>query len=233
MSGLARPRVLVIDDERYMRDMLEMGLAQHGFDVTCAADGTTAIAALDRVRPQVVLLDIMMPQIDGMSLIPMLRRVSEVPIVMLSALEEPHDKIAAFAAGADDYVGKPFDLGELAARLHSRLRRPQLSKRDALAFADIAMDMTTREVTIGTSAVELTAREFDLLATLLREPGRVFTREQLIDRVWGFDAVVEPNVVETYISYLRAKIDRPAMRSLIRTIRRVGYTIREESAKVP
>jgi DNA-binding response OmpR family regulator len=218
----------VIDDERHMRDMLEMGLAQHGFDVTSAADGLAALAVLGTQNPDVIVLDIMMPKIDGMSLIPMLRRASEVPIVMLSAREEPHDKIAAFTAGADDYVGKPFDLGELAARLHSRIRRPQLSKRDILVFGEITMDLATREANYGTKSLALTTREFDLLATLIREPGRVFTREQLIDRVWGSDAAVEPNVVETYISYLRTKLELPRGTSLIRTIRRVGYTIRSD-----
>jgi DNA-binding response OmpR family regulator len=117
-------------------------------------------------------------------------------------------------------------LGELAARLHSRLRRPQLARRDTISYADVVMDVATREVERAGVRVSLTAREFDLLATLLREPGRVFTREQLIDKVWGYDAAVEPNVVETYISYLRGKLDREAEKPLIRTIRRVGYTAR-------
>ena len=221
------PRVLVIDDERYMREMLEMGLVQHGFEVRTAADGSTALESIATWEPDVVVLDIMMPKIDGMSLIPMIRRASEVPIVMLSARDEPHDKIAALTAGADDYLGKPFNLGELAARLHSRLRRPMLAQPATLAFADLAMDLAKREVSRAGTAVALTVREFDLLATLLREPGRVFTREQLIDRVWGYEAAVEQSAVDTYISYLRAKIDAPPHEPLIRTIRRVGYTLRD------
>jgi DNA-binding response OmpR family regulator len=221
------PRVLVIDDERYMRDMLEMGLAQHGFAVRTAADGAAALESLAAFDPDVVVLDIMMPKIDGMSLIQMIRRTSEVPIVMLSARDEPHDKIAALTAGADDYLGKPFNLGELAARLHSRLRRPMLAQPATLAFADLAMDLAKREVSRGGAPLALTVREFDLLATLLREPGRVFTREQLIDRVWGYEAAVEQSAVDTYISYLRAKIDAPPHEPLIRTIRRVGYTLRD------
>jgi DNA-binding response OmpR family regulator len=145
---------------------------------------------------------------------------------MLSARKEVPDKIAALTAGADDYLGKPFDLGELAARLHSRLRRPQLSKPQIVTFDDITMDLERREVSRSDRQIALTTREFDLLATLLREPGRVFTREQLIDRVWGDDAAVEPNVVETYVSYLRGKLDEPDKASIIRTVRRVGYTIR-------
>ncbi|HET9028676.1 MAG TPA: response regulator transcription factor [Candidatus Aquilonibacter sp.] len=226
MSSLANPRILVVDDEQHMREMLDIGLSQFGFDVTCAPDGPAALALLEAVRPDVIVLDVMMPKIDGTSLVPLLRRLTEAPIVMLSARKEAPDKIAALTAGADDYVGKPFDLGELAARLHSRLRRPQLLKRDTIAYADIVMDLRMREVERNGERVVLTSREFDLLATLLREPGRVFTREQLIDKVWGFDAAVEPNVVETYISYLRSKLERPGASPLIRTIRRVGYTAR-------
>jgi two-component system, OmpR family, response regulator PrrA len=226
MPILDRPRVLVVDDERNMRNMLELGLAQHGFDVTSAADGAEA---LNRVREEsfdAIVLDVMMPRIDGTSLVPMLRRITEAPIIMLSARKEAPDQIAALTAGADDYVGKPFDLGELAARLHSRLRRPLLAKRDTLAYGGIALDHAARAAEFNGTPLELTAREFDVLAVLVREPGRVFTREQLIDKVWGFDAAVEPNVVETYISYLRTKLDKAGGSGLIRTIRRVGYTLR-------
>lgn len=189
-------------------------------------DGPAALSLVEAARPDVIVLDVMMPKIDGTSLVPMLRRVTEAPIVMLSARKDAPEKIAALTAGADDYVGKPFDLGEVAARLHSRLRRPQLAKRDTITYADVVMDVTTREVERAGIRVSLTAREFDLLATLLREPGRVFTREHLIDKVWGYDPAVEPNVVETYTSYLRSKLDRDAPKPLIRTIRRVGYTAR-------
>jgi two-component system response regulator PrrA len=224
---VSKPRVLVIDDEPEMRGVLDLGLAQHGFDVQAAADGQAALAILrSGWRPDAIVMDVMMPKVDGMTLIPMVRRLTEAPILMLSARKEVPDKIAALTAGADDYLGKPFDLGELAARLHSRLRRPQLSKPQTIAFGDIAMDLERREVTRGNQPLGLTTREFDLLATLLREPGRVFTREQLIDRVWGNDAAVEPNVVETYVSYLRGKLDEPDKPSLIRTVRRVGYTVR-------
>jgi len=224
---VSKPRILVIDDEPEMRGVLDLGLAQHGFDVQAAADGQAALAILrSGWRPDAIVMDVMMPKVDGMTLIPMVRRLTEAPILMLSARKEVPDKIAALTAGADDYLGKPFDLGELAARLHSRLRRPQLSKPQIISHGDITMDLERREVTRGNQPIALTTRDFDLLATLLREPGRVFTREQLIDRVWGNDAAVEPNVVETYVSYLRGKLDEPDAASLIRTVRRVGYTIR-------
>lgn len=227
-SSIGATRVLVVDDELRMRNMLEIGLSHYGFLVTCAADGSQALALLRDGSFDVIVLDVMMPRIDGTSLVPMIRRLTEAPIVMLSARKEAPDKIAAFVAGADDYVGKPFDLGELAARLNSRTRRPHLAQRDVIAYAQIVLDTTRREAECGGTRLDLTTREFDVLATLLREPGRVFTREQLIDAVWGIDAEVEPNVVETYISYLRGKLDAAGGRGLIRTIRRVGYTLRAD-----
>jgi DNA-binding response OmpR family regulator len=226
MASLGNPTVLVVDDERNVREMLEIGLAQHGFDVICAIDGPHALAMLRDTMPDAILLDVMLPKVDGVSLVPLIRRLTEAPIVMLSALSDAQDKIAGLSAGADDYVGKPFDLGEVAARLRAQLRRPQLVKRDVVRYADVVIDTTTRRVETQSGLIELTAREFDLLLTFLREPGRVFTREQLLDRVWGRDAAVEPSVVETYVSYLRAKLGEEGPRPLIRTIRGVGYTVR-------
>jgi DNA-binding response OmpR family regulator len=226
MASLDSPSVLVVDDEPNVREMLEIGLVHHGFAVRCAADGPGALRMLADGVPDAILLDVMLPKIDGISLIPMIRRLTEAPILMLSALGDPQNKIGGLVAGADDYVSKPFDLGEIAARLRAQLRRPQLAKRDVIRYADIVIDIATRRVETASGQVDLTAREFDLLATLLREPGRVFTREQLLDRVWGIDAAVEPNVIETYVSYLRGKLGPRGPRPLIRTIRRVGYTAR-------
>ena len=206
MASLDNPTILVVDDEPNVREMLEIGLAQYGFVVRCAVDGAQALGMLPECRPDAILLDIMLPKIDGVSLLPLFRRVTEAPILMLSALSDAQDKIAGLAAGADDYVGKPFDLGEVAARLRAQLRRPQLAKRDVIRYADVVVDINSRRVETASGEIELTAREFDLLVTLLREPGRVFTRDQLLDRVWGRDTAVEPNIVETYVSYLRSKL---------------------------
>ena len=225
MASLDNPTILVVDDEPNVREMLEIGLAQYGFVVRCAVDGAQALGMFE-CRPDAILLDIMLPKIDGVSLLPLFRRVTEAPILMLSALSDAQDKITGFAAGADDYVGKPFDLGEVAARLRAQLRRPQLAKRDVIRYADVVVDINSRRVETASGEIELTAREFDLLVTLLREPGRVFTRDQLLDRVWGRDTAVEPNIVETYVSYLRSKLGEAGPRPLIRTIRRVGYTAR-------
>jgi DNA-binding response OmpR family regulator len=226
MASLGNPTVLVVDDETNVREMLSIGLAQNGFEVLSAADGAQALAALRTSTPDAILLDVMLPKVDGISLVPLIRRLTEAPIVMLSALGDARDKISGLAAGADDYVAKPFDLGEVAARLRAQLRRPQLAKRDVIRYADVVVDVASRRVEATPGAIELTVREFDLLVTFLREPGRVFTREQLLDRVWGRDTAVEPNVVETYVSYLRAKLGDRGARPLIRTIRRVGYTAR-------
>jgi DNA-binding response OmpR family regulator len=225
MASLDNPTILVVDDEPNVREMLAIGLSQHGFNVHCAVDGAQALSMLPACRPDAILLDIMLPKVDGVSLLPLFRRITEAPILMLSALSDAQDKIAGLTAGADDYVGKPFDLGEVAARLRAQLRRPQLAKRDVIRYADVVLDVNSRRAQTAAGAIELTAREF-VLATLLREPGRVFTRDQLLDRVWGQDAAVEPNVVETYVSYLRAKLGESGPRPLIRTIRRVGYTAR-------
>jgi DNA-binding response OmpR family regulator len=226
MGSLDSPVVLVVDDERNVREMLEIGLSQHGFEVRCAADGIEALGMLRERQPDAILLDVMMPKIDGVSLAPLIRRITDAPIIMLSALSQARDKIAGLTAGADDYVAKPFDLGEVAARVRAQLRRPQLARRDVIRYADVVIDVTTRRAETASGPIDLTAREFDLLATFLREPGRVFTRDQLLDRVWGRDASVEPNVVETYVSYLRTKLGERGPRPLIRTIRRVGYTAR-------
>ena len=189
MRSLGSSTVLVVDDERNMRDMLEIGLTQHGFIVTSAPGGVEALALLKTMKPDIIVLDVMMPKIDGISLLPLIRRLTESPIVMLSARSDAQDKIAGLLAGAEDYVA-------------------------------------TREVETSLGPIALTAREFDLLATLLREPGRVFTRRQLLDAVWGSDTAVEPNIVETYVSYLRGKLGDRGAKPLIRTIRRVGYTAR-------
>lgn len=223
------PRVLVIDDERAMREALEMGLRSNGFSVRTAENAKNAMAIVEQWDPEAIVLDVMMPYVDGISLIPLIRRKSEAPIIMLSAKVELDAKVASLSRGADDYLAKPFELPELVARIHSRLRRPQLAKREMLQFADLHADLPTRTVSRSGVRIPLSTREFDLLTTLLRQPGRVFTREQLIDLAWGQDTEVAPNAVETYISYLRGKIERDGLPRLIYTIRGVGYSLRLET----
>jgi DNA-binding response OmpR family regulator len=222
------PKVAVIDDERSIRDLLELGLAREGYSVRSAADGQLGLGLVSQWDPDVIVLDVMMPKIDGFALLPLLRRRTQAPIIMLTARGDIADKVAGLKGGADDYLAKPFDLTELLARLEAALRRPRLAEPKILTYADLTADLDTHEVFRSGKRLDLTAREYDLLIALLREPRRVFSKDRLIDQVWGvgFDGPV--GIVETYISYLRAKIDNDASVKLIHTIRGAGYTLRIE-----
>jgi DNA-binding response OmpR family regulator len=222
----AIPKVVVIDDERHLRELLELGLGEDGFEVRSAADGRAGLTLVRDWRPDAIVLDVMLPFVDGLELLPMLRRITEAPILMLSAKADTDDRITGLRRGADDYISKPFDMTELAARLHSALRRPRLEQPSIVAYADLSIDLDRREVKRGEQRIELSAREYALLLTLVRNPERVFTRDQLLDLVWGTDRDVGPGAVETYVSYLRAKIDAGFDPKLIRTIRGAGYALR-------
>jgi DNA-binding response OmpR family regulator len=219
-------RVLVVDDEAAIRELLDYGLGQAGFSVRSVGDGREALEAVRTWTPEVIILDVMLPETDGFTLLPALRRLTDAPIVMLSAKTETAEKVAGLSRGADDYVGKPFELEELIARLHSALRRPRMELRDTFSYADVTVDVSRRSVHRGNRRVDLSAREFDLLLTFVRHPEQVFTRSQLLDLVWGVDRDVVPNTVETYVSYLRAKLDSGEPVKLIQTLRGVGYTLR-------
>jgi DNA-binding response OmpR family regulator len=219
-------RVAVIDDERTMREMIEIGLVQEGFAVRTAPDGITGLDLVRDWLPHCIVLDVMMPKLDGLAAIAHIHRLTEAPIVMLTARGEVRDRIMGLAAGADDYLSKPFDLGELAVRIRAALRRPHLAKVTALRVADLEIDLETRLVRRGERRIELSAREFDLLVALARRPGRVYRREELLNSVWGVDCEVSANSVETYIHYLRGKIDDGSAIRLIQTIRGVGYVLR-------
>lgn len=220
-------RVLVVDDERHIRELLEIALGDDGYDVRTAADGQVALRMIREWEPHIIILDWMMPKIDGISLLPKLRSLSEAPIIMLSAKGEIPDKVTGLSRGADDYLGKPFELSELRARLEAALRRPRLARSKRIRYADLEVDIETRLVRRGSREIALSAREFDLLTALVRHPKRVFTRDQLLDMVWGSDRIVGPGTVETYISYLRAKVDQGEPRRLIHTLRGAGYSLRD------
>jgi DNA-binding response OmpR family regulator len=224
--GPAR-RLLVVDDERPIREMLELGLQSRGFDVRSVADGQAAIPVVREWKPEIILLDVMMPKIDGFSMLPMLRRLTEAPIVMLSAKGEVESRVAGLDRGADDYVAKPFEMSELVARLRSALRRPRLEHIEVISYADVEVELQTRTVRRGGRRLDLSPLEYDLFVTLLRHPRRVFTREQLLDLVWGDDSEVGPGSVERYVSYVRAKVDEGAATRLIHTIRGVGYSLHD------
>ena len=205
--------------------MLEIGLGRAGFVTRAVVDGRSALEVVRSWAPETVVLDVMLPEIDGFSLVPVIRRISDVPIIMLSAKAEPSEKVMGLLRGADDYVSKPFDLEELIARIHSALRRPRLEIRQVLRYGDLTVDVARQLIYRGGRRIDLSRREYDLLITLIQQPERVFTRAQLLDFVWGVDRDVVPNVVETYISYLRGKIDNGERVKLIRTRRGSGYAL--------
>jgi len=221
------PGVLVVDDERHIRELLEIGLGGEGYDVRSAADGQIGLQLCRDWNPDAIVLDVMLPKIDGIALLPMFRKLTEAPILMLSAKGDVTDKVTGLSRGADDYVAKPFELAELRARLETALRRPRLAAPQVLRYSDLEVNLETRQVTRAAKNISLSAREYDLLVALLRNPNRVFTRDQLLDQVWGTERFVGPGAVETYISYLRAKIDHGFQTRLIQTHRGAGYSLRE------
>ena len=221
-------RVLVVDDERRIREVLELSLRHHGYEVQCAADGQAALAQAKEWQPDAIVLDVMLPKIDGISLLPMIRRVTDAPVIMLSAKGEVEDKVSGLVHGADDYLSKPFEIDELIAHIEAKLRRPHIERTDALYYEDVTVDLRTHSAQRAGKRLDLSPLEFDLLVTMLRRPGRVFTRDDLLELVWGDERDVTPAAVERYISYLRAKVDDGFDRRLIQTVRGVGYTLRAE-----
>jgi two-component system, OmpR family, response regulator MprA len=224
--GDERPRVLVVDDERGLRELLEYGLEQAGFSVRSVTEGSAAFPLLETWSPDLIVLDVMLPGSDGVALLPEIRRLTTAPVIMLTARTEITEKVAGLTAGADDYVGKPFDLEELVARLRTLLRRPKIEGLETFTYADLSIDAPSRTVFRGNRRVELSAREFDLLLVLAEHAEEVLTRSQLLDLVWGIDRDVVPNTVETYVSFLRAKLDSGEDVKLIQTLRGSGYSLR-------
>ncbi|MFZ0030702.1 MAG: response regulator transcription factor [Candidatus Cybelea sp.] len=218
-----------MDDERALRELLEYGLEQAGFSVRSVTEGSAAFALLQAWSPDVIVLDVMLPGRDGLTLLPDIRRLTTAPVVMLTARTEIAEKLAGFSAGADDYVGKPFEIEELVARLRTLLRRPRIEEHETLSYADLTLDASSRAVYRGNRRIELTPREFDLLRVFAEHAEKVLTRSELLDLVWGIDRDVIPNTVETFVSFLRAKIDSGEPIKLIQTLRGAGYSLRATS----
>jgi two-component system OmpR family response regulator len=232
-AQLTRPdgsplRVLVVDDEASLCELLSMALRYEGWDVSTAPDGATAVRTAREFRPDAVVLDVMLPDMDGLEVLRRLRADSPlVPVVFLTARDAVEDRIAGLTAGGDDYVTKPFSLEEVAARLRGLLRRTSRAVIDdaVLVVGDLTLDEESHEVTRGGDDIRLTATEFELLRYLMRNPKRVLSKAQILDRVWEYDFGGQGNIVELYISYLRRKID--AGRSpMIHTMRGAGYLIK-------
>ncbi|RHW29066.1 DNA-binding response regulator [Nocardioides immobilis] len=226
------PRVLVVDDDRAVRESLRRSLEFNGYDVHLAGDGAEALAGIGAVAPDVVVMDVMMPRLDGLDATRALRAAgNDVPILVLTARDAVGDRVEGLDAGADDYLTKPFALQELLARLRALLRRvvphEDGDEEEVLTFSDLTMNVTTREVTRGERAIELTRTEFTLLEMFLRRPRRVLERSFILEEVWGYDFPTTANSLEVYVGYLRRKTESGEETRLIHTVRGVGYVLKE------
>jgi two-component system response regulator MprA len=226
---MATGRLLVVDDERAVRDALRRALTLEGYDVELATDGGEALASLATDEPDAVILDVLMPELDGLVVCRRLREQGKrVPVLMLTARDAVGDRVAGLDAGADDYLVKPFALEELLARVRALLRRTRPDAGDGvLTFADLTLDLRTRELRRGERDIELTRTEFNLLELFLRNPRQVLERSLILERVWGYDFGPTTNSLDVYIGYLRRKTEAAGEERLIQTVRGVGYALRE------
>ena len=227
-------RLLVVDDEPNIRELLSASLRYAGFEVATAADGQQALTLADSFRPDLLVLDVMMPGLDGFGVVRRLRQSGRhTPVLFLTARDANEDKMSGFTKGGDDYVTKPFSLDEVVARIRAVLRRTAGAQRAAeaprLTFADIELDEESHEVIKAGEVISLSPTEFKLLRYLMANAGRVLSKAQILDHVWNYDFDGDGSIVETYISYLRRKVDHVEPR-LIKTVRGVGYTIRDPQA---
>ena len=236
-------KVLVVDDAENIVELVRIGLRYEGFQVESASDGEQGVTTAQRINPDLIILDVMMPGIDGLEACRRLRAnptTRDIPILMLTAKDEVRDRIAGLDTGADDYLTKPFDFDELLARIRAILRRQSRAKTapgepgdgdagtQVLQFADLKLNPTTREVTRAGRLIELTATEYNLLHLFMSYPRQVLDRQTILNRVWGYDFLGETNIIEVYVRYLREKIeDSPSTPRLIHTVRSVGYVLKE------
>ena len=225
--GSAAPplHALIVDDEETIAEFLNMGLVYEGWSVDVAGDGLTALEAYEQRRPDLVILDVMLPVLDGFTLCRRLRDRGDTPIIMLTARGELEDRVAGLDGGADDYLVKPFRFQELLARIRAVLRRRNPDVQRVVVAADLRLDRETHEVFRGGRPVDLTPREFDVLELLIAHPRQVLSRETFLNRVWGYDFAGDTNVVDVHLSSLRRKLG-DTDHTLIRTVRGVGYTLR-------
>ncbi|MCC6147226.1 MAG: response regulator transcription factor [Anaerolineaceae bacterium] len=221
-------RILIIEDDERIVKVLRRGLAYDGYQIEVALDGETGLALAREYHPDLILLDLMLPGMDGLEICQRLRASGgNTPILILTAKDALQDRILGLDSGADDYMVKPFELDELLARLRALLRRTQQERAPVLVFADLTFDISTRQVTRKGRVVPLTAKEFDLLELFMRHPRQVLTREIIFDRVWGYDFGGESNVLDVYIRYLRQKLESNGEERILYTVRGVGYVLRE------
>ncbi len=227
-------KVLVVEDDRTLLDVLKYNLAREGYDVATATDGARAVELARSEHPALIVLDIMLPSLDGFEVCRILRREMTVPILMLTAKAEEIDKVVGLEIGADDYMTKPFSMRELLARIRAMLRRTEMMKQEMLSSKEVApsvvrageleLDLARHRVSSGGSILDLSPKEFDLLALLMSNPGRAFSRDYLLDRVWGYDYAGETRTVDVHVRWLRKKIEAdPARPHHLLTVRGVGY----------
>jgi len=226
--------VLVVDDEEAIAEAVRARLQSEGYRVVVAADGDQALEAADREQPDLVVLDLMLPGMDGLEVCKRLQRDRWIPVLMLTARTEEADKVAGFAVGADDYLTKPFSLRELTVRVRAILRRSeraaQATSSEPLRHGSLSIDAARRRVSVDGTDVPLTPLEFEILLTLAREPGVVFTREQLMDRVWGYRDYAGGRVVDSHVARLRRKLAEDGSTGFVRTVHGVGYAFRDDAA---
>jgi two-component system, OmpR family, response regulator MprA len=225
-----KSRILVIDDDPNITSFLKRALSYEGYMVDTAASGAEGLARALEQTPDLVVLDVMMPGLDGHEVAARLRAGAPQPILMLTARDAIPDRVRGLDSGADDYLVKPFSLDELLARVRALLRRTEPVSRNRLRFSDLTVDLDSHEVRRGDRLVELTSTEFDLLVTFARHPRQVLSRETLLDTVWGMDMTTDSHVVEVYVGYLRQKLGAGGEPRLIATVRGAGYVLRETPA---
>lgn len=221
--------ILVIEDEERIAQFIKRGLIYEGYRVDVAYDGPSGLQMAHEQPPDLVILDWMLPGLDGLEVCRRLRAASDVPILMLTARDDVQDRVTGLDTGADDYLVKPFDFGELLARIRALFRRAAPSSRpEVLKFADLALDTGTHRAQRGNRYIDLTAKEYELLELFMRNPRRVLTRELIFDRVWSYDFGGESNIIEVYVRYLRQKTEEKGEPRVIHTVRGVGYLLRED-----
>jgi two-component system response regulator MprA len=223
-----QPHVLVVDDDSRIAAALRRALIYEGYHVEVAPDGQIALSRARERMPDLAILDVMMPGIDGLEVTRRLRAEGDVPILLLTARDGTADRVKGLDSGADDYLVKPFAYEELLARVRALLRRRAPRAKRTLRYADVVMDLATREVRRGERLISTTAKEFDLLQHFMRNPGQVLRREQLLDAVWGFNFGASSNVVDVYVGYLRQKLEQDGQSRLLQTVRGVGYILKEQ-----
>ena len=220
-------RILVIEDEERIRNFLQRGLTFEGYRVDTAADGEAGLDIARDNPPDLVLLDLMLPGLDGIEICRRLRAASDLPILMLTAKESVEDRVTGLDAGADDYLVKPFAFDELMARVRALLRRAQPAKPQVYRFGDLELDTGTRQGRRADRIFDLTAKEYELLELFMRHPRQVLTREIIFDRVWDYDFGGESNIIEVYVRYLRQKTEADGLPRVVHTVRGIGYVLRE------